>query len=106
MSSQPSENGTVKRGSKRKQVRKACAACAAAHVACSETRPCYRCVKRGIQCVDRERKKRRKGDGEDGMQTYSESDLPYSALIPLLFLIILEKTGRQKFSPLCSRILA
>lgn len=60
------EPASPKRGGKRKQVRRACAACAVAHVACSDSRPCFRCLKRGIQCVDRERKKRRRGD-EDGM---------------------------------------
>lgn len=45
---------------KRKQVGRACAQCAAAHVACSEHRPCTRCSKRGIPCQDRERKRRRR----------------------------------------------
>eukprot|EP01126_Amoeba_proteus_P054885 TRINITY_DN6774_c0_g1_i12.p1 TRINITY_DN6774_c0_g1~~TRINITY_DN6774_c0_g1_i12.p1 ORF type:complete len:387 (-),score=73.37 TRINITY_DN6774_c0_g1_i12:41-1201(-) len=78
---QPSE--TVKKGCKRKQVRRACATCAAAHVACSETRPCCRCVKRGIQCLERERKKRRKGEGEDDPNIhYLPGIHPFFPMVP------------------------
>ncbi|KAI9329609.1 hypothetical protein BDR26DRAFT_841981 [Obelidium mucronatum] len=35
----------------------ACQACQTSHVTCSEERPCQRCAKRGIPCVDGQRKR-------------------------------------------------
>jgi len=42
---------------RRKQVAYACVNCAAGHLSCSETLPCERCVKKGLDCVQRPRKK-------------------------------------------------
>lgn len=44
---------------KRKPVRSACSTCAAAHLSCSDVRPCERCERRGLPCFERERKRRR-----------------------------------------------
>lgn len=44
---------------KRHQVPRACAHCAMKHSSCSESRPCTRCVKHGLECVERPRKRRR-----------------------------------------------
>jgi hypothetical protein len=43
---------------KRHQVSKACQHCAASHLSCNDHRPCERCVKRGLNCEERPRKRR------------------------------------------------
>lgn len=45
---------------RRKQVKKACVSCRAAHARCDENRPCTRCIKHGMQdyCFDAKTKKR------------------------------------------------
>lgn len=46
-------------GMKRRPVRQACSHCASAHLSCSDVRPCERCERRGLQCTERQRKRRR-----------------------------------------------
>jgi len=38
--------------SKRFQVRKACAECRKAHAACTNERPCSRCISKGVECTN------------------------------------------------------
>lgn len=38
---------------KRKKTSRACLACRKSHLSCDESRPCKRCVKKGIECVER-----------------------------------------------------
>ncbi len=50
-----SEDGSLERQSKklkRTHAKKACISCRKAHTACSDERPCTRCVKKGTECVD------------------------------------------------------
>jgi hypothetical protein len=37
---------------KRKKTNKACLSCRKSHLSCEETRPCKRCIKKGIDCVE------------------------------------------------------
>jgi len=64
---------------KRKQVGRACSQCAAAHVACSDHRPCTRCSKRGIPCHDRERKRRRRNEVSGGDEEEASEGNPMYA---------------------------
>lgn len=50
-------NGTIKR--RRKKASRACSHCQKAHLTCDDSRPCQRCIKRGLQttCTDGVRKK-------------------------------------------------
>lgn len=50
---------------KRRKVNKACVNCSKWHVSCDDTRPCNRCVKKGLQesCVDAPRKRSKYLDG-------------------------------------------
>ena len=54
---------------KRKQVGRACANCRKSKTACSETRPCSRCVSHNVpdQCVDAPRKRRTKISAESDL---------------------------------------
>ncbi|CAO3626036.1 unnamed protein product [Mucor hiemalis] len=51
------DNGTVRR--RRKKASRACSHCQKAHLTCDDSRPCQRCIKRGLQttCADGVRKK-------------------------------------------------
>ncbi|KZV63664.1 hypothetical protein PENSPDRAFT_201697 [Peniophora sp. CONT] len=52
-------NGKSKDGPKKKKASRACALCQKAHLTCDDSRPCQRCVKRGVadQCVEGHRKR-------------------------------------------------
>ena len=59
-SSDPNVDGIAASGpKKRKKISRACSNCQTAHLTCSTSRPCARCVKRGLQdsCQDGARKK-------------------------------------------------
>lgn len=43
---------------KRHQVARACLHCAQAHLSCEDPRPCDRCVRKGLECIERPRKGR------------------------------------------------
>jgi hypothetical protein len=60
-SSKDFANPTVR--AKRRQVKNACTNCQRACKKCDDARPCLRCVKYGIgdECVDSQRKERKKG---------------------------------------------
>ncbi|VDB89228.1 unnamed protein product [Peniophora sp. CBMAI 1063] len=56
---QATSNGKSKDGPKKKKASRACALCQKAHLTCDDSRPCQRCVKRGVaeQCVEGHRKR-------------------------------------------------
>ncbi|KAF8813808.1 transcription activator of gluconeogenesis ERT1 [Phlegmacium glaucopus] len=58
-SPQPSRKGTRRDGPKKKKANRACYHCQKAHLTCDDSRPCQRCVKRGIadNCTEGHRKK-------------------------------------------------
>lgn len=53
------QDGVVAAPKKRKKISRACNNCQVAHLTCSTSRPCVRCIKRGLQdsCQDGARKK-------------------------------------------------
>eukprot|EP00818_Percolomonas_sp_WS_P007581 CAMPEP_0117443232 /NCGR_PEP_ID=MMETSP0759-20121206/4585_1 /TAXON_ID=63605 /ORGANISM="Percolomonas cosmopolitus, Strain WS" /LENGTH=654 /DNA_ID=CAMNT_0005235193 /DNA_START=273 /DNA_END=2237 /DNA_ORIENTATION=+ len=69
---------TLKR--KRVAVSKACYHCRRAHAKCSDTRPCTRCVRRGVACVENEEDLGEKAPTTNDSKSDARRGLPFSAV--------------------------
>ncbi|KAI9316840.1 hypothetical protein BX666DRAFT_1947429 [Dichotomocladium elegans] len=79
----PDEVGTKQR---RKKATRACSHCQKAHLTCDDSRPCQRCIKRGLEstCADgaRKRAKYLQDDEYGTLATLGlESSVPFNANI-------------------------
>ncbi|KAG2387808.1 hypothetical protein C9374_001402 [Naegleria lovaniensis] len=80
---QPTTSTSKKEKKRKPYVKRACLSCHSAHVACDSERPCRRCKKKGIPCVDyipskKSKSKASTSDDESEQQQVPEHDHQYS----------------------------
>ncbi|EFC42005.1 ankyrin domain-containing protein [Naegleria gruberi] len=83
------DKGEAKKRKRRNQAKSACEQCRRAHTACTDQKPCLRCVKLGLQCVEAPKKKQKpNGKSSSGNNsppptnvnnTYSTDTSPYGS---------------------------
>ncbi|KIK91626.1 hypothetical protein PAXRUDRAFT_830673 [Paxillus rubicundulus Ve08.2h10] len=79
--------GKRRDGPKKKKANRACAHCQKAHLTCDDSRPCQRCIKRGIagSCVEGHRKKAKYLLDDDELeQLKRKSSIPKKSAEPQL----------------------
>lgn len=78
-----SDQGSGKKQKRGTYTKRACVHCRNAHAACDEGRPCKRCRTMGLQCIDAERKPRKKQNFSESATFESLADyIPALAALP------------------------